>query len=95
MVNFRVQSGKFTPGRKIYTDGVTRVTDNYQVCEYWHNHPKLSVALPLVHLLVFPLAGGNQKFTNLAGRPNLHKQEIQNTKYKKQKCKIQNIAQYV
>ena len=32
MVNFRVQSGKFTPGRKIYTDGVSRVTDNYQVC---------------------------------------------------------------
>ena len=31
MVNFRVQSGKFTPGRKIYTDGVSRVTDNYQV----------------------------------------------------------------
>ena len=34
MVNFRVQSGKFTPGRKIYTDGVSRVTDNYQVCDF-------------------------------------------------------------
>ena len=32
MVNFRILSGKFTPGRKIYTDGVSRVSDNYQVC---------------------------------------------------------------
>ena len=24
-------TGKFTLGRKIYTDGVTRVTDNYEV----------------------------------------------------------------
>ena len=38
MVNFRVQSGKFTPGRKIYTDGVSRVTDNYQVCARWSLH---------------------------------------------------------
>ena len=29
---FRVKSVKFTPARKIYTDGVSRVSDNYQVC---------------------------------------------------------------
>ena len=32
MVSFGVQSEKFTPGRKIYTDGVTCVTNNYEVC---------------------------------------------------------------
>ena len=29
---FALNMSKFTPARKIYTDGVSRVSDNYQVC---------------------------------------------------------------
>merc|ERR1711952_233417 len=30
---FALNLKKFTPARKIYTDGVSRVSDNYQVCQ--------------------------------------------------------------